>query len=57
LGAAVEYRASMATEGDELPVPRFVTFPLFPFEGDLRVKQPPHVIAQDLATGGGTAVL
>jgi diadenosine tetraphosphate (Ap4A) HIT family hydrolase len=31
----------MAAEGDELPVPNFVTFPLFPFEGDLRVKRPP----------------
>src|SRR3954465_5570930 len=39
--AAVEYGASMAAEGDELPVPNFVTFPLFPFEGDLRVKHPP----------------
>jgi hypothetical protein len=35
-----------------LPLPDYVGWPIFPFEGDLRVKQPTPIMADDIARAG-----
>jgi len=35
-----------------LPLPDYVGWPIFPFEGDLRVKQPTPLMAEDIAREG-----
>ena len=35
-----------------LPLPDYVGWPIFPFEGDLRVKQPTPLMAHDIARSG-----
>lgn len=35
-----------------LPLPDYVGWPIFPFEGDLRVKRPTPIMADDIARSG-----
>ena len=37
---------------DRLPLPAFVDWPIFPFEGELRVKEPLPAMATDLVRAG-----
>ena len=52
VGVQAERMSAMTAQHDPLPLPNFVDWPIFPFEGDLRVRHYEGVQAEDYPRSG-----